>query len=171
MRPAARDVPARPAEARQHEENDDGHQSDGGHYPDDDQDAPEVAGIVPARPRALRREEAKLVQLCPHAAAGTRARGGRTRSPPRRVETDSERGGCRRPSRLDAYDWAYLIARDPRKVGSYLVALSLARSVPCTADEVIANVRIACAIASVISSSAVMPGSLALTLAYVSQAA
>jgi hypothetical protein len=33
------------------------------------------------------------------------------------------------------------------------VALSLPLSVPCTADDVVANLKIACAIASVISSS------------------
>jgi phosphohistidine phosphatase SixA len=67
MRLAARSVPARPANARQYQEDDDGHQSDGGHYPDDDQNPPEVAGVVPARPGALRRKETEFVQLCPHA--------------------------------------------------------------------------------------------------------
>ena len=48
----------------------------------------------------------------------------------------------------------YLIALEPRNAGSYLPALSPLFSVPCTADVLMANVRIACAIASVISSSA-----------------
>jgi phosphohistidine phosphatase SixA len=67
MRPAAGSASARPANARQYQESDDGHQSDGHHYPDDDQNPPEVAGVVPARPRALRRKETEFVQLCPHA--------------------------------------------------------------------------------------------------------
>ena len=123
-------------------------------------------GLAPPKPAAggapLASCETRFA-CCGHAPGAPAAAGARRALG---VISRGKRGAARRRPLSAVYlrPGAYLMAREPRKVGSYR-ALSLARSVPCTADVVIANVRIACAIASVISSSAVMPSSLSLTFA------
>jgi hypothetical protein len=75
MRPAGRNVPSRTGEAAREEIADDGEQHDGGDDARDDEDAAQLARVVPAA-RALGGKKGDVMELCGHSDSGTRARPG-----------------------------------------------------------------------------------------------